>query len=123
MELGIDLGTTRTIVAVHDRGNYPIVGFSEAEGDLIEHYPTVTAEVGGALIHGLDAEVAEREGAPSLRSWKRLLASTRQDELIRIGDVEVTAPDLVAGFVEALRRDSSSGRTSRRSSGSRSTSS
>ncbi|MBK6518703.1 MAG: Hsp70 family protein [Polyangiaceae bacterium] len=105
MELGIDLGTTRTIVAVHDRGNYPIVGFSEAEGDLIEHYPTVTAEVGGALIHGLDAEVAEREGAPSLRSWKRLLASTRQDELIRIGDVEVTAPDLVAGFVEALRRD------------------
>lgn len=105
MQLGIDLGTTRTIVAVHDRGNYPIVGFLQADGDLVEHYPTVTAEVGGALVHGLDAEVAEREGAPSLRSWKRMLAHTRQDELIRIGDVEVTPLALVTGFIESLRRD------------------
>ncbi|NUP05928.1 MAG: Hsp70 family protein [Polyangiaceae bacterium] len=105
MELGIDLGTTRTIVAVHDRGNYPIVGFTQMDGDLVEHYPTITAEVGGKLVHGLDAEVAEREGAPSLRSWKRLLAHTRQDEKIRIGTVEVAPLDLVTGFLESLRRD------------------
>ena len=105
MELGIDLGTTRTIVAIHDRGNYPIVAFTQADGDQIEHYPTVTAEVGGKLVHGLDAEVAEREGAPSLRSWKRLLSHTRQDERIRIGEVEVSPLDLVTGFIEALRRD------------------
>jgi molecular chaperone DnaK (HSP70) len=105
MRLGIDLGTTRTIVAVHDRGNFPIVGFLGADGDMIEHYPTMTAEVGGELVHGLDAEAAERGGAPSLRSWKRLLGHTRQDEDIAIGSVRVRPEDLVTSFLEALRRD------------------
>ncbi len=105
MELGIDLGTTRTIVALHDRGNYPVVGFTAGDGDLVEHYPSCTAEVNGKLLHGLDAEVAEREGAPSLRSWKRLLGGTRQDERLRIGEVEVTPIDLVTGFLEALKAD------------------
>lgn len=105
MELGIDLGTTRTIVAVHDRGNYPIVGFTLANGDLSEHYPTATAEVGGQLVHGIDAEQAERDGAPCLRSWKRLLSHTRQDELIRIGEVEIGPVELVTSFLLALKQD------------------
>jgi molecular chaperone DnaK (HSP70) len=105
MELGIDLGTTRTVVAVHDRGNFPIVGFTLPNGDLSEHYPTATAEVRGELVHGIDAVAAEREGAPSLRSWKRLLTQTRQDEKITIGDVSVTPVELVESFLRALRRD------------------
>ncbi|MBI3206880.1 MAG: Hsp70 family protein [Myxococcales bacterium] len=103
MRLGIDLGTTRTIVAFHDRGNFPSVAFVTPEGDLVDHFPTVTAEVSGSLVHGLDAEAAEREGAPSLRSWKRLLASTRQDDRIPIGHVAVTPAELVTGFLSALR--------------------
>lgn len=105
MELGIDLGTTRTIVAIHDRGNFPVVAFSAADGDLVEHYPTVSADVDGELVHGLDAEVAEREGAPSLRSWKRLLGHTRQDEVIRIGSVETSPIALVTSFLLSLKRD------------------
>jgi molecular chaperone DnaK (HSP70) len=105
MRLGIDLGTTRTIVAFHDRGNFPVVSFTRADGDQVEHWPTVTAEVDGALVHGLDAESAERDGAPSLRSWKRLLTDSRQDEPLRIGRVETTPLALVTGFLEALRRD------------------
>ena len=105
MRLGIDLGTTRTIVAIGDRGNFPVVGFSRADGDLIEHYPSISAEVGGVLVHGLDAEIAEREGAPSLRSWKRLLMTTTKDERITVGDIEVTPIELVTGFLEALKRD------------------
>jgi len=105
MRLGIDLGTTRTVVAVHDRGNFPIVGFIGADGDMVEHYPTVTAEVDGELVHGLDAEVAERDGAPSLRSWKRMLGQTRQDEDFAIGNVRVRPAALVTSFLEALRRD------------------
>ena len=62
MELGIDLGTTRTIVAIHDRGNFPVVAFSGADGDLVDYYPTVSADLDGELVHGLDAEAAEREG-------------------------------------------------------------
>lgn len=105
MQLGIDLGTTRTIVALHDRGNFPIVAFTRPDGDQVEHYPTISSEVGGVLVHGLEAEVAEREGAPTLRSWKRLLFNTRQDEHIRIGEIEVSPLDLVTSFLEAMKRD------------------
>ena len=105
MRLGIDLGTTRTVVAVHDRGNFPVVGFTSPDGDVIDHYPTVTAEVDGVLVHGLDAESAAREGAPSLRSWKRLLAHTRKDEPLVIGRVTLTPVELVTDFLLSLKRD------------------
>ena len=32
--VGIDLGTTRTIVALVDRGNYPVVSFTDPDGDF-----------------------------------------------------------------------------------------
>ncbi len=105
MRLGIDLGTTRTIVAVHDRGNFPIVSFARPDGDLVEHYPTITADIDGELVHGLEAEAAERDGAPSMRSWKRLLHQTRQDEPLVIGSVTVTPVELVTSFLVSLRRD------------------
>ncbi len=105
LRLGIDLGTTRTIVAASDRGNFPVVGFVRPDGDLVEHYPSVTAEVEGKLLHGVAAEAAERDGAPSLRSWKRLLSDATQNEILRIGTVEIPAIDLVQGFLEALRDD------------------
>ncbi|MFO0611115.1 MAG: Hsp70 family protein [Polyangiaceae bacterium] len=105
MQLGIDLGTTRTVVAAFDRGNYPVVEFTVGNGDLIDHYPTVTADVGGKLIHGIDADLAAREGAPNIRSWKRLLAQTRKDEPLVIGSVETTPVALVTGFLGSLRDD------------------
>lgn len=105
MRLGIDLGTTRTLVAFHDRGNYPTVAFTSADGDLVEHWPSVSAEADGQLVHGLDAEAAERDGAPALRSWKRLLASTRQDQRIRVGSLLVSPAELVTSFLSALKRD------------------
>ena len=33
MHFGIDFGTTRTIVATVDRGNYPVVSFDDTVGD------------------------------------------------------------------------------------------
>ena len=36
MQLGIDFGTTRTIVAVADRGNYPVASFENNHGDFQE---------------------------------------------------------------------------------------
>lgn len=102
MRLGIDLGTTRTVVAVSDRGNFPVVGFTTAEGDLCEHLPTVTAEVDGALIHGHDAERAALAGAPHLRSWKRLLSRQGPDEPVRIGAVEIRLIDLCTDFCRHL---------------------
>ena len=105
MRLGIDLGTTRTVVAAYDRGNFPVVGFMTADGDMQDHYPTVTAEVSGKLVHGLDAEAAERDGAASLRSWKRILGQAKKDEPLVIGSVTVTPGELVTDFLLALGRD------------------
>jgi len=103
MRLGIDLGTTRTIVAVEDRGNYPVVGFYTDEGDLIEHYPTTTAVVDGALVHGTVAEAAAQGGAPTLRSWKRLLANHGPSDLLTLGDLRVSTLELVTSFLVSLR--------------------
>ena len=49
MRLGVDLGTSRTVVAVADRGNFPVVGFAAPNGDVVEHYPSLTAEVEAAI--------------------------------------------------------------------------
>ena len=105
MRLGIDLGTTRTVVAAGDRGNFPVVGFMRADGDLIEHYPSMSAVVDGKLVHGLDAEAAARTGAPSLRSWKRLLVTTSKEERIGIGEESFTPGELVSGFLDSLVND------------------
>ena len=90
MRLGIDLGTTRTIVAAADRGNFPLVGFATPDGDIAEHVPTISAEVDGALVHGHAAERASVAGTPHLRSWKRLLSRHAPDHVVRIGRVELT---------------------------------
>ena len=55
MHLGIDFGTTRTIVATVDRGNYPVVTFGDAEGDRREHFPSVAGLVGDRLVFGFEA--------------------------------------------------------------------
>ena len=105
MRFGIDFGTTRTVVALADRGNYPVAGFETAQGDALDHYPTVVAEHEGALLYGLDA--LEAEGATVVRSFKRLLSAPRvaPDDPVRIGDVEVSVLGLVTGFFAALKRD------------------
>jgi molecular chaperone DnaK (HSP70) len=105
MRLGIDLGTTRTLVAAADRGNFPLIGFSNSSGDFSDHYPTTSAEVDGELVHGLDAEEAALRGAPVLRSWKRLFSELRVHDGVRIGRVETTLQELATDFLQALRRD------------------
>ena len=105
MRLGIDLGTTRTVVAVEDRGNYPVIGFVAPDGDVVEHYATVTAEVDGALVHGPAAVAAARAGAPSLGSWKRLLVDRGADAPVTVGSVTLPLGELVAGFLASLRHD------------------
>ena len=48
MHLGIDFGTTRTVVACADRGNHPVVGFTDVSGDSAQWIPTVVAEIAAA---------------------------------------------------------------------------
>ena len=105
MALGIDFGTTRTIVAYVDRGNYPVVSFFDGDDDPHDHFPSVVADDDGRLVYGFEALEAGRRGAPVARSFKRLLASpeVNADTLVRIGEREVQLLDVLTGFVEALK--------------------
>jgi molecular chaperone DnaK (HSP70) len=70
MRVGIDFGTTHTVVAVVDRGNYPVVSF-----DGVDAWPSlIAANAAGQLRFGSDAAAVRREpGWSVLRSIKRLL--------------------------------------------------
>ncbi|MEM9697080.1 MAG: Hsp70 family protein, partial [Myxococcota bacterium] len=102
MRLGIDLGTTRTVVAVSDRGNYPIVGFTTAQGDVSPFIPTISADDDGELVHGLAAEEAALRGAPHMRSWKRLLARSGPEERVCIGRHELNLLELTTSFLKDM---------------------
>lgn len=107
MRLGIDLGTTRTVVARVDRGNYPVLSFPDAHGDPHEFVPSVVALEGDELVYGYAAEAAGHAGAPVLRSFKRVLGDpeTTPATQVDVGGRSVLLLDLLTGFLAALREE------------------
>ncbi len=106
MNFGIDFGTTRTVVACADRGNHPVVSFSDPAGDAVEWIPTVVAEREGELRFGFDAvAVAGDRSWTLLRSFKRMLstAGARPDAPVAIGSSTVPLARVVRGFVAHVR--------------------
>jgi molecular chaperone DnaK (HSP70) len=106
VRLGIDFGTTRTVVACADRGNHPVVGFTDASGDSAQWIPTVVAEREGNLKFGFDAvEVASDPSWFLLRSFKRLLSNpdARPEQVVTMGSSEQRLGRIVTGFVEHVR--------------------
>jgi molecular chaperone DnaK (HSP70) len=100
MRLGIDFGTTRTIVAVADRGNYPVVTFENADGDFQEWYPSLIAIRGVERRYGFDAvAVAEQPGWRIYRSFKRLLDSASPNGSI----FDVPVLTILSEFMSSLR--------------------
>lgn len=105
MHLGIDFGTTRTVVAVADRGNYPVVDFLDLDHDYHSHFPTVSALVDGKLVHGFAAQTAARSGARLIRSVKRHLADPdlTLESVIDVDGQQIALLHLVTSFFTALR--------------------
>jgi molecular chaperone DnaK (HSP70) len=106
MRLGIDFGTTRTVVACCDRGNYPVVTFQDEAGNPVDWYPSVVAERRSELRFGFDAlEVAADPEWAVLRSFKRLLAGPRSapDLEVQIGGTTLSGGELIARFLVSLR--------------------
>lgn len=101
MRLGVDFGTTRTTVALVDRGNYPLVAFPDHEGDSYEFIPSMAAVADRGVVYGFDAMRLASEGAPYIRSFKRILASPNvtADTEVTLGDRRVAILDLVTGFL------------------------
>ncbi len=105
MDMGLDFGTTHTVVAVADRGNYPVVAFFDDDGDAHDHVPTVAALLDGEVVHGFAALAAAHRGAPTLRSFKRLLAEpgVTPSTTVRLGGLDLPLVELLTGFLGAVR--------------------
>lgn len=106
MRLGIDFGTTRTVVAAADRGNYPAVVFHNDAGDMQSWYPSLIAACDGGLEFALDAR--QRLGDPDWRflsSFKRLLAAAAPDTPVRLGTRSIGTFDLLSAFLARLHSD------------------
>jgi len=104
MRLGIDFGTTRTVVAAVQDGRYPLAAFDEGE-EFREHVPGIAALRGGELLVGWDAARALASGTAdhAIRSIKRVAGALSPDAPVE-GLPGVTALELVTTFLAGVRR-------------------
>ena len=104
IRLGIDFGTTRTVVAAVENGNYPVCSFSW-EDEVKEYIPTLAAVDRGKLLFGWEA--AKRLQDPEvrvLRSLKRLLGRVRPDDLLELAPgFSLPAVELVTLFLAHVK--------------------
>ncbi|MGB8386673.1 Hsp70 family protein [Mycobacterium sp.] len=102
MRVGIDFGTTHTVVAVVDRGNYPVVSF-----DGTDAWPSmVAANTAGELRFGSDAAAVRHEpGWSVLRSFKRLLNEAGPQTEVNLAGRDHRLADLLTGFLARLKSD------------------
>lgn len=111
MKLGIDFGTSRTVVAAADRGNYPLVCFESPDGTTPDWYPSLVAVRGDERRYGWDAWYAQGdESWTVIRSIKRLLEDAGPQTVLDLGEQRVNLTELLNGFAAAvcaaLRADS-----------------
>jgi len=105
MRVGIDFGTTHTVVAAVDRGNYPVVSF-----DGMDTWPSLIAArndtAAGQLRFGVDAAAVRREpGWSVLRSVKRLLNQAGPRTEVTLAGRNYRLSDLLTGFLAQLKSD------------------
>jgi len=105
MRLGIDLGTSRTVVVAADRGNYPVVQFRDKNDLWYPWYPSLICRERNELHYGFDAEKIWNEPSVfGLPSFKRLLGVTPPHQEVVLGGVDsVPLLDLLVGFCTGLQ--------------------
>ena len=101
MRLGIDFGTTRTVVAAAVDGRYPVATFDSGTG-FCDYIPGIAAKRGDDLALGWDAELNEETGG-ALRSIKRAVSRVSPDEpLSAVGSL--SALELTTRYLEVLKQ-------------------
>jgi len=102
MRVGIDFGTTHTVAAIVDRGNYPVMSF-----DGVDRWPSlIAANDAGELRFGLAAAgVRHDPGWSVLRSFKRLLSDAGPRTTVELAGRCYRLGDLFAGFLAQLKTD------------------
>lgn len=103
MRLGIDFGTTRTVVSVVQRGRQPLAAFDEA-GEFRDYVPGVAALRDGELLAGWPAARAIDDGTAqhAVRSIKRVVTAVAPDDPVPQLP-GVSALELVTAFLAELR--------------------
>jgi molecular chaperone DnaK (HSP70) len=103
MRLGIDFGTTRTVVAAVQDGRHPLAAFDEA-GEFREYVPGIAALLRGELVVGWAAARAVVDGTAehAIRSIKRVALSLAPDQPVP-GLPGISALELVTEFLAELR--------------------
>jgi molecular chaperone DnaK (HSP70) len=105
MRIGMDFGTTRVVVALVDRGNFPLVSFETPDGQVHDWFPPVVAVKGEARLYGWDAiAVEEDESWTVLRSLKRYLRSANPHTQVPVAGQSLSLRMLMAEMMLALRR-------------------
>ncbi|MGF1465516.1 MAG: Hsp70 family protein [Sandaracinaceae bacterium] len=104
MRLGIDFGTTRTVVAAAADGRYPVASFDHPDS-FRTWLPTMAAWNGGRWCYAEEAEPLVRSGrVRGIRSIKRMLGMLGLDDVVpELDGPPVTARELVAGYLGALK--------------------
>ena len=106
IRLGIDFGTTRTVVACVESGNYPLITFETKEGDGQEWYPSLIAGKGTQRVFGWEAwSKQSEEGWEKIRSLKRFLSRANAETCLLVGDENISVLTVLIGYLSALRRD------------------
>ncbi len=101
MRLGIDFGTTHTVTALVDRGNYPVVSF-----DWGDAWPSVVAvhTPTGNLHYGPEAlAVAGEPDFELMRSFKRRLSEAGPLTRLELAGRDYLLADVLTGHFARLR--------------------
>ncbi len=103
MKLGIDFGTSRTVISAADRGNYPLVSFEAPDGSAPDWFPSLVAVRGEERRYGWQAWYLQADPSWTVvRSIKRLLEDAGPETLIDFGEAKIRIIDLLNGFAAAL---------------------
>ncbi len=104
MRLGIDFGTTRTVVAAVDRGNYPALSFEAPDGSAYDWFPSLVAVCDDQRVYGWEAWWRQQDpNWTTVRSLKRVLDDAGPRTRIQIGEQSVPLLQLLAEMARAIR--------------------
>jgi molecular chaperone DnaK (HSP70) len=102
MRLGIDFGTTRTVVAACVKGRYPVAQFETPRG-YVDYLPGIAYAREGNLEYGWESPTADGRGR-TLRSIKRVVGQLGPDDLVPGFDEQHAALDLVTDYLGYVRK-------------------
>jgi molecular chaperone DnaK (HSP70) len=104
VRLGIDFGTTRTVVAAVDRGNYPILAFEDPDGAVVDWFPSLVAARGDQRLYGWQAWACQQyPNWTIVRSLKRVLQDAGPNTILQLGDQTVPLIQVLGEMAAAVR--------------------